>query len=628
MTMVGAGILVLGWLASVASLTVMIVGASIIVCAGLIGLLTARRLKVTQGINGLLLILFMMSWQYAHAQEDMSAMWKGESHVKQSDSLRGAIFREGRYAMFVHWGYYSLLANRWEGKTYYGIGEWLMNKNMAGIPVEEYKKNVGDFNPTGFNADSIVELAKRAGMKYIVITSKHHDGFAMFHSKYSRFNIFDATPFKRDPMKEMAVACHNAGLGLGFYYSQTQDWTTVGGHAGAVSFDDYFHHRCLPEVEQLTTEYGPIALVWFDTPGNIRKEYAQALVDIVHKNQPAAFVSGRVGHGLGDYSTLGDMEIPRQNIGGLWETVEVTNDGWGYSWYDENWKTPQQVLHMLLSTIARGGNFMLNIGPKGDGTVPAVPKAVLLRAGQWIQQHPDLVYQGERSPWQHAMPWGDAIVQKNKLSLVIFNWPPSGKLYVPGLRSRVVSVQMLIKGQVQPLPFSKQEGWLVIQTPEKAPEPLVQVIELECDGRPNADSTLAIDPEQTTNLDVLFAGTGGGAILKGDHWMEKFGEWKNAKRIVNWTAEGKASWTVDVVQPGYYQASLQYKGDSRLVWKIEVNPGTAIQNNQNATNAYAWYPIGWLQFTRPGRYSLSVSLVEGNGNTASLAAMRLQPINF
>lgn len=196
---------------------------------------------------------------------------------------------------------------------------------MAGIGVSDYMAVANDFNPINFNAKTIVQLAKDAGMKYIVVTSKHHDGFAMFHSKDNKFNIVDATPFKRDPMIELANACGEAGLGFGFYYSQNQDWTAPGGNGDPLldkdsnekTFDDYFNEKCYPQVNQITTEYGPIELVWFDTPGGMDKKYAKRLVELVHKNQPGAYVSGRVGHNLGDYTTLGDMEVPKENVGGL-----------------------------------------------------------------------------------------------------------------------------------------------------------------------------------------------------------------------------------------------------------------------------------------------------------------------
>ena len=291
--------------------------------------------------------------------EEMNKMW-GESVVKlrAADAKRGQLFDEGNYAMFVHLGLYSHLANKVKGKTYYGIGEWIMNDRMAGIPVDEYKDIAKEFNLTQFDAKAIAQLAKDAGMKYIIITSKHHDGFAMYDSKSNDFNVVKATPYKRDPMKDLAKACKEIGIGFGFYYSHNQDWTFPGGNNGPAvdakgkpaNFEDYFQKKCVPQVKEITSEYGPIEIVWFDTPGDMPKKYAEQLIEIVRKNQPNALVCGRVGGGLGDYQSLGDMEVPSENVEGMWETVDTTNDSWAYAHYDQNWKTPKVILERLIAT--------------------------------------------------------------------------------------------------------------------------------------------------------------------------------------------------------------------------------------------------------------------------------------
>jgi alpha-L-fucosidase len=331
----------------------------------------------------------------------MDKLW-GDSVIKlrAENAERGQLFNEGNYAMFIHWGLYSQLANKVDDKTYYGIGEWIMNPRMAGIPVAQYKNLASTFNPEKFDAPGIAKLAKDAGMKYIVITAKHHDGFAMYDSKASDFNVVDATPWNKDPMKELSAACRAEGLGFGFYYSHNQDWTFPGGGRGPkvdeagneATFDDYFEKKCLPQVKEITTEYGPIEIVWFDTPGKMPKHYVEQLVEIVHKNQPRALVSGRAGHDLGDYQTLGDMEVPHHNIEGMWESVDTTNDSWAYAWYDEYWKSPREILKRLLGCVGRGGTYMLNIGPDGKGVVPERAAKTLRKSGQWIHRYPQVVY--------------------------------------------------------------------------------------------------------------------------------------------------------------------------------------------------------------------------------------------
>lgn len=568
--------------------------------------------------------------------QNMDKMW-GQSVVKlrAENAKRGQLFDQGNYAMFIHWGLYSDLANKVDGKTYYGIGEWIMSKSMANIPIDKYKALAENFNPVKFDAMKIAQLAKDAGMKYIVITSKHHDGFAMYHSKCDKFNIFDATPFKRDPMKELADACKKVGIGLGFYYSHYQDWTTPGGFRGPktdnqgrkVTFDDYFKNKCLQQIKEITTEYGPIELVWFDTPGRMQKKYLEQLVDVVRKNQPNALISGRIGKGLGDYQTLGDMDVPVKNVQGMWESVDTTNDSWAYAWYDENWKTPKEVLRRLIACVGRGGTFMLNVGINGDGDVPQRAAKSLKTAGQWIQRYPQVVYDTQASPWNHALPWGDITIKDNKMFLAVFQWPASGNLYLPGLKTEIASARLLNGDKSEAVQFKNIEGWIKFDLPPRSPEKLVSVIEVNLKDTPQADPTWGIDPEFETTVLAEFA-TAKGAKLARKGWMEKFGEWKHVKRVHQWTPGAKAIWDVDILQPGDYNVELTYAGNGRIVWAVDVQGGEHIQNQQNSSDNYQRFPIGWINFPKPGKYKVSVSCLEGDLKTASLKAIHFTPIDM
>jgi len=589
---------------------------------------------ISRATNGFFIAVAVLGMAGPSLSQDMDKMW-GESVVKlrAEDAERGQLLDEGNYAMFIHWGLYSQLANKVDGKSYYGIGEWIMHSRMAGIPVDKYKELAGTFNPVKFDAKAIAKLAKDAGMKYIVITSKHHDGFAMYHSKACDFNIVDATPWKKDPMKELAAACREQGLGFGFYYSHNQDWTFPGGGGGPktdadgnpATFDDYFVKKCLPQVKEITSEYGPIEIVWFDTPGRMPKEYVEQLVEVVRKNQPHALVSGRAGHNLGDYQTLGDMEVPRHNIEGMWESVDTTNDSWAYAWYDEYWKSPKEILHRLVACVGRGGTYMLNIGPRGDGTVPERATRSLRAAGQWIHRYPQVVYGTDASPWQHKLPWGDVTTKGNKLFLTVFDWPASGKLYLPGLKTPVASARLLNGDQSEAVAHETSGDWTVLQLPLRAPEKLASVIELQLKGNPKADPTWGIDPGMGTEILAEFA-TVEGAKQEEKRWMEKFGEWKSVVRVHDWEPGAKAVWEVNVLEPGDYCVHLTYSGEGRLVWGVGIEGGEHIQNQQNSSHNYQEFPIGWLQFPKPGRYHVSVSCLEGDTETASLKAIRFAPI--
>ena len=572
-------------------------------------------------------LLFISIHLFAQ-DSDMDKMWGNQKAGTSDGSERGKMFSDGNYAMFIHWGVYAQLANVWNGKTYYGIGEWIKHKNMAGIPVEEYKQVARSFNPIKFDADEIVSLAKNAGMKYIIITSKHHDGFAMFHSKVSDFNIVDATPFDRDPMKELAEACKKQGLGFGFYYSQNQDWTAPGGAGGpttdsngkVITFEQYFESKCLPQVKEITTQYGDIVLVWFDTPGRIPKKNVEQLVAEVRKNQPNALVSGRVGHGMGDYQTFGDMEIPFSNIDGMWETVDVTNDSWGYAWYDNNWKTPKLILQNVISTVARGGTYMLNIGPKGDGSIPEEASYILLRSGEWLKKYPQVVYAADPSPWNHKLPWGDVTKKDNQLFLSVYDWPDNGKLYLPGLKSEISDANMLNGSASQKLEYTRQNNWLIFDVPYKKPDQLVSIIELTLKEDCQVDGTLAVDPNGTLELSTHFAEVQN--CSKSKHkWMEKFGEWKHIMQVDKWEKDGLVSWDIDVFEPGYYMVKLRYSGTERCVWRVTLDDDVFIQNQQNAAHVYHSYDIGWLKIKKAGKHRISVSLIEGDFEKTSLESM-------
>lgn len=578
--------------------------------------------------------LFPLSAIAQEKGKQMDALW-GDSVVKlrAEDAERGQLFDEGNYAMFIHWGLYSQLGNKVDGKTYYGIGEWIMNPRMAGIPIPRYKELAGTFNPVDFDAKEIASIAKDAGMKYIVITAKHHDGFAMYDSKANDFNIVDATPWNKDPMKELAAACREAGLGFGFYYSHNQDWTFPGGGGGPTvdeegnpaTFDDYFAKKCLPQVKEITSEYGPIEIVWFDTPGKMPKHYVEQLVEIVHKNQPRAMVSGRAGHGLGDYQTLGDMEVPRENIEGLWESVDTTNDSWAYAWYDEYWKSPKEILRRLIACVGRGGTYMLNIGPRGDGSVPPRAAKILRQSGEWIRRYPQVVYDTQASPWHHALPWGDVTRKDNTLFLSVFDWPESGKLYLPNLQTEVASAELLVGGEKESVSWSKNGEAVVLDLPARAPEELVSVIELKLASAPEVDPIWALDPNVSTEILTEFA-SAEMAKKTSKRWMEKFGEWKGIVHVHSWGDGGKAMWDIDVIEAGEYNVSLTYAGEGRLVWSVEVEGGERIENQQNSSHNYQEFPIGWIDFPKPGRYQISASCIDGEVAKASLKAISFERV--
>ena len=554
----------------------------------------------------------------------------GEDDEGRERAATLKMFDDGNYAMFIHWGIYSRYENRYKGKTYYGIGEWLMNPQMAGIPVPEYMASASGFDPSPFDAGEIARLAKDAGMKYIVITAKHHDGFAMFDSDVCDFNIADATPFGRDPIRELSEACRKEGVGFGFYYSHNQDWTFPGGNNGPAKdaegnpadFDDYFRKKCLPQVEELTANFGKIDIVWFDTPGNMPKKYVEQLVKVVRKNQPGALVSGRAGHGLGDYKTLGDMEVPHRNIPGLWESVDTTNDSWAFAWYDQNWKTPEEILRRLISCTARGGTYMLNIGPDAKGRVPERACRALLGAGEWLRQNPTVVYGAGPSPWGHALPWGDVTVRGKTLQCALFRYPAEGRLYLPGLQSKIKGARLA----GEDILFRREGEWTVFELGKAASSRLIPVLEVELEEIPSVDPAWGVDPGVGVEILAEFAEIKD-ARRNVRQWMEKFGEWKKVVQVDAWKEGGKAVWEVNVLKPGEHAVYLTYAGKGRIVWGVEIESGEAIRNQQGASHNFQEFPIGWMRFPKAGTYRIGVSCLEGDLEKAALKSIRIVPIS-
>ena len=303
-------------------------------------------------------------------------------------------FKEAQFGMMAHWGLYTLLGGEWNGRSgRHPYGEWIMHGEQ--IPLAEYSKLAAAFNPILFNPKEWMKRARDAGMKYFVITSKHHDGFAMYHSKVSKYNVVDATPFKRDVVEECAEACRETGLKFGLYYSQDLDWSDPngGGHKNELGrknwgdsewrnfwdwpslegydYTKYFEAKCVPQVKEILTQYGDLCLLWFDVPCIISKAQCIELKKMVREYQPGCLINGRLGYGLGDYETPGDnMIIDKADPNALYETVGTMNDSWGYRPTDTNYKSVETILKIKQECIDKGSNYMLNIGPDPLGRIP------------------------------------------------------------------------------------------------------------------------------------------------------------------------------------------------------------------------------------------------------------------
>ena len=268
---------------------------------------------------------------------------------------------------------------------------------------------------------------------------------------------------------------------------------------------------------------------------------------------------------------------------------------------------------------------MLNVGPDGQGIVPGRAASSLRDAGEWIHRYPQVVYGTDASPWGRAMPWGDVTVKKNRLFLSVFDWPESGKLFLPGLKTKIQSVRLLSESDSKAIPFEKDRNWTVMQLPARAPETLASVIEIKLAGAPEVDSCFGLDPNVETEIRAQFSAVESAEISK-DRWMEKFGEWKCEYPATKWESGGKAIWEDNVLVPGDYDVALTYTGEGRLVWGVDIVDGEHIQNQQNASHNYQQFPIGQLNFPKRGKYKVAVSCLDGNIQSAKLRSIHLLPL--
>lgn len=420
-------------------------------------------------------------------------------------------WNNAKFGMFIHWGPYSIYGGVYHGyKQNRGGAEWIMNR--CKIPVMEYKAAASTFNPTEFDADELVKLAKNTGMKYIVMTTKHHDGFAMFKSDASNFNIVDYTLYKKDIVKLLADACRKENIKLGFYYSQSQDWCHPGGatarklmHEGwanpdstytdtftkvnggawdaiqrTATFNEYFDKIAIPQIKEILTNYGDVAVIFWDTPMSITQEQAKK-VETILSQYPQIIQNDRLKRPdfAGDYKTP-EGRIPKtEDIEGLyWETCDNIGSSWGYKSWEDKWKSSETLIRNLITIAARGGNYLLNVGPDAKGVLPDEAILRLKDMGKWLDTNGEAIYGTQRSLLKPS--WGECTRKDNNKSttfyLCVFEWPQNGKLELEG-KYKVKTATMLHNNSK--LAVKRSDNKIIINIPKEVPNKIATVIKLE-----------------------------------------------------------------------------------------------------------------------------------------------------
>jgi alpha-L-fucosidase len=561
---------------------------------------------------------------------DTSVMATSESATLAPPSRdeRMAWWRNARFGLFIHWGLYSTAAGEWQGKPAAGAGEWLLT-NARADPAEYRRELLPAFTAEKFDARAWAELARDAGMQYVVITTKHHDGFCLWPSDLTDYDTA-STPFRRDVMRELSDAVRAAGLRMGWYHS-IMDWThpdylprrswdpRPAEGADMERYVAYMHGQ----LRELLTRYGPVDVMWFD--GEWEPTWNHALGartdDLVRSLQPQVIVNNRVDVGragmggfTADETARGDFGTPEQTIpanglpGKDWETCMTMNDTWGYKASDHNWKSSRTLIRMLCDIASKGGNFLLNVGPKGDGTIPEESVQRLMDIGAWLRVHGQAIYGTQASPFARPQAWGRVTQARRgdqtSLYLMVFDWPANGVLRVAGLESKPTGALLLHAGEGgvpgvgggtgtaagSPLRLERDGSDVLVHVPARAPNDDCSVVELRVPGTPSvAEWFIGPAADGRVVCSARDAMVEGG--LAYEPRTDNLGFWLDRT--------ARAGWTIKVPKAGRYRVELEYAaqpgtgGEAEL--RLAPRAGTA---PPTAMRAAVPPRSSWTDFTR------------------------------
>ena len=577
-----------------------------------------------------------------------------ERDAKATRDQRLGWWREAKFGCFIHWNDASLLGSEWKGKHYGGYAEHI--QRMAKIPCEEYRREVaGKFNPTKFDADQWVQLIKKAGMRYVIITAKHHDGFAVYDSDVSDFSIVKMSPYGRDPMADLKSACDKHGLKFGFYYSHAFDWGEPNGpgndwdyqnpggdrhlHGGRNWYDahpemvprirKYVDGKSLPQVLELIKKFDP-DIFWFDTPHKLPPEENLRILKAVRAAKPSLVVNSRIVQGydgwpghFGDYASTGDRAVDFRSRDGDWETIPTTNESYGYSKSDHSHKTPEFLVRVMAKAAARGGNMLLNIGPKGDGEIDAPDVEILTGIGKWMDVN-EVSIRGTDRTTLPVQAWGESTRKKNTFYLHVFNWPSDGTLELGGFLGTINKAWLLSDKNQTPLSHERTDEMTVqFRVSNDAPDLASSVIVVEVDDAENVDSNRPISIT-TDNMLRAFDGIAVGGRFR-------YGDGKASRNGASaWTRDGQAmTWPVYLSEPGKFKVIVEYK-PSKQSNKFIVEAGkekiSATAKSVGKRSRYITHDLGTISLSAgPQVIKIQADGVP-EGDLMELRALHLNPL--
>jgi alpha-L-fucosidase len=556
--------------------------------------------------------------------------WWRES-MKTRDE-RMAWWREARFGMFVHWGVYSALGNEYKGRKGGTYAEHI--QRVLKIPIPEYRKaSAGIFNPTNFNADEWIRTAKEAGMGYFIITSKHHDGFAMWPSRVSDYNLTNCTPFKRDPMAELRAACKKHGVKFGFYYSQAFDWGEANGPGNDWDYHNpggdkliggrnwwettpeflskarqYVDEKAIPQLQELVRMYAP-DIFWFDTAHKLPESENLRIMKAVRAASTRVVINGRLVRGFGDYASTADRPAEFPPHEGDWEAIPTTNESYGWSKFDDSHKPVAHFIQMLAKAVARGGNTLMNIGPMGDGRIDPKDMAILKGIGEWWRINGESIQGCDRSPLP-VQTWGESTRKGNTLYLHVFDWPKDRKLVVGGLKSKVRAPKLLAEsgdtiGYQRRARALKSSDLVIEGLPLRARDQADSVIALPINGELVTDPARLLQPAYGGETLRVFD-----AELRGKGL--KFGPGKTRDaHVTGWTkADQTIVWPVRLNEPAEYEVEITCDADDTAAGATyQVAFGSQVLKGHVKPGAIQSLSLGRVSL-KPGQFAITLSTAD------------------